>query len=151
MGGSCLKNLKLPESPFTEKVREGHVVVASKVLGVSSFFIEVRSWSGKSVSIHRHQINVTLCSDEKGQGPKAHVSSSKGRALAEEAELSWQLPWGQVPRPCPAVIVEGVNHPTQLALRLLNMPSPGPTVYILCTLLLLKKLTTHSRPGPARG
>ena len=82
MGGSCLKSLKLPESsqqsPFTEKVREGHVVVANKVLSVSSFFIEVRSWSGKNVSIHLHQINVTLCSDEKGQGPKAYLSPSKG-------------------------------------------------------------------------
>ena len=94
MGGSCLKSLKLPESsqqsPFTEKAREGHVVVANKVLSVSSFFIEVRSWSGKNVSIHLHQINiknvsihlhqinVTLYSDEKGQGPKAYLSPSKG-------------------------------------------------------------------------
>ena len=82
MGGSCLKNLKLPESsqqsPFTEKVREGHVVLANKVLGVSSSFFEVRSWSGKSVSIHLHQINVILCSDEKGQGPKAHLLPPKG-------------------------------------------------------------------------
>ena len=31
--------------------------------------------------------------------------------LAEEADLSWSCPQGQVPRPCPAVIIEGARHP----------------------------------------
>ena len=31
--------------------------------------------------------------------------------LAEDDDLSWQLPQGQVPRPCPAVTAERARHP----------------------------------------
>ena len=43
----------------------------------------------------------------------------------EEGDLSWQLPQGQVPRSCPAVITEGARYPTQLALRSSGHPNGG--------------------------
>ena len=92
MGGSCLKSLKLPESsqqsPFTEKAREGHVVVANKVLSVSSFFIEVRSWSGNDNPVNLYRMNVILCLDKKGKSHKAKLSPSKVPIEAKRWQIS---------------------------------------------------------------
>ena len=77
------------------------MVSCYRLLGVRSFVLEVRSWSGNDVPENLYQMNVILCPDEKGQSPEAH--------------LSWQLLQGQVPISCPAVIPEGARHPTQVA------------------------------------
>ena len=111
----------------------GRLVSCWKLLGVRSFVLEVGSWSGHDVPVNVHQTNVSLCSDKKGQGPKAHLLPSEVQALlrggvparaghparvlppvpslAEEADLSWRRPQGQVPRPRPAVIAEGARRP----------------------------------------
>lgn len=50
------------------------MVSCYKSLGVRSFVLEVRSWSGNNVSIvpvNPHQANVILYSNKKGQGLKA--------------------------------------------------------------------------------
>ena len=57
------------------------------------------------------QTNVILCSDKKGQVPKTQLSPSEVWILTDEADLSWWLPQGQVPRPYPAVIAEGARGP----------------------------------------
>ena len=36
-------------------------------------------------------MNVTLCPDKKGQGPKAHLSPSKVPVLVERKQICWQL------------------------------------------------------------
>ena len=52
-----------------------------KLLRVRSFVLEVRSRSGHDVPVNFHQTNVILCSDKKGQGPKAQLSPSEALAL----------------------------------------------------------------------
>ena len=47
----------------------------------------------------------------KGKFPRLNSPPSKVQVLAEEADLSWWLSWGQVPRTCPAAIAEGARHP----------------------------------------
>lgn len=50
------------------------MVSCYKSLGVRSFVLEVRSWSGNNASIvpvNPHQANVILYSNKKGQGLKA--------------------------------------------------------------------------------
>ena len=39
--------------------------------------------SGHDVPVNLHQINVILCSDKEGQGPKAQLSPSKVQVLAK--------------------------------------------------------------------
>ena len=86
--------LKSPNSPkafskdlFIGEVREG-LVSCCKLLGVRSFVLEVRSWSGNNVPVNLHQTNVILCSDKKGQGPKAQLSPSKVQVLAKRRQIS---------------------------------------------------------------
>ena len=117
------------------------MVSRCKLLRVRSFVLEVRSKSGNGVPVNLHQTNTTLCSDKKGEGPKAQLSpfevqawlreggpcgrwggdgrypaperssSTQCPGLAEEADLSWWLLQGQVPRSCPAVNAEGARCP----------------------------------------
>lgn len=68
-------------------------------------------WSSNHVSINLYETNIILYSDKKRKVPKAQLSPSKVQVLAEEADLSWWLSWGQVPRTYPAVIAEGARHP----------------------------------------
>ena len=115
MCGSCLKNPKLPESfqakPFYRKGKGGAWLNCCTLFGVRSFALEVSSWSGNDIPINLHQTNVILCSDKKGQVPKTQLSPSEVWILTDEADLSWWLPRGQVPRPYPAVIAEGARGP----------------------------------------
>ena len=53
------------------------MVSCSKLLGVRSFVLEVRSWSGNHVPINLYQMNVILCLYKKGQGTKALLVLSK--------------------------------------------------------------------------
>ena len=46
-------------------------MVSCKFLGVRSFVLKVRSRSGNDGPVNLHPTNVILCSDKKGQGPKA--------------------------------------------------------------------------------
>ena len=48
-----------------------------------SFVLEVRSWPGHNVLLNLHQTNASLCSDKKGQGPKAQLSLSEVQAPAK--------------------------------------------------------------------
>ena len=104
------------------------MVSCCRLLGVRSFALEVRSWSGNHVPINLYQTNVILHPDKKGQGPRAQISPSKVPFLAERRpELSWQLHQGQVPTPCPAVLPKGARHLIQLPLGLLQLPKWGET------------------------
>ena len=49
------------------------MVSCYRLLGVRSFVLEVRSWSGNDVPENLYQMNVILCPDEKGQSPKAQL------------------------------------------------------------------------------
>ena len=59
-----------------------------KLLGVRSFVLEVRSWSGNDVPVNLHRANVILCSDKKGQGLTAQFSPSKVQVLAKREGVS---------------------------------------------------------------
>ena len=97
--------------------------------------------AGHNVPINLHQTNVILCSDKKGKGHQTQLSPSEAQAClrerdplqasppalnagtapslvlppvpcpAEQADLSWQHPQGQVSRLHPAVITEGARLP----------------------------------------
>ena len=91
MDGSYLETPKFPEnlqqSPFLGKVRERH----GELLQTSwrrSYVLEVRSWSGNDVPINLHQTNVIFCSNKKGPGLKARLSSSEVPILAERRQIS---------------------------------------------------------------
>ena len=102
------------------------MVSYGQLLGVRSFVLEARSWSGKDVPVNLYQMNVILCSDKNGQGPKAQLPPSEVQVMAERRQIAA----GGALRTCPAVIAEGARCPTQLALRLLRPPvqgGPGPT------------------------
>ena len=64
------------------------VVANFKLLGVRSFVLEVRSWSGNNVPVNFCQTNVFLCPDKKGQGPKAQLSATKVPVLAKRRQIS---------------------------------------------------------------
>ena len=64
------------------------VVSCCRLLGVRSFVLEVRSWSGNDVPVYLYQMNVILCLDQKGQSPKAQPSPSKVQVLAKRRESS---------------------------------------------------------------
>ena len=53
------------------------MVSCYKLIGVRSFILEVRSWSGNAAPLNLYQRNGILCLDRKGQGPKAQLSLSK--------------------------------------------------------------------------
>ena len=59
------------------------MVSGCKCLGVRAFVLEVRSWSGNHVPVNFTKTSVTVCSDKKGQCPKAQHSPSKVQALAK--------------------------------------------------------------------
>ena len=94
-GDGASHALKTPNSPkalskalFSERGGRGGVN-CRKRLGVRAFGLEVRSWPGRCVAVNLHQTRVSLCSDKKGP-----VSG-----VAEEADLSWQLPQARSPDP----------------------------------------------------
>ena len=64
------------------------MVSCCKLLGVRSFVLEVRSWSGHDVPVNLHQTSVILCSDKKGQGPKAQLTPSEVQVLAKRRQIS---------------------------------------------------------------
>ena len=64
------------------------VISCHRLLGVSSFVLEVRSWSGNDVPVNLYQMNVILCPDQKGQSPKAQPSPSKVQVKAKRREKS---------------------------------------------------------------
>lgn len=59
------------------------MVSCCRLLGVRFFVLEVRSWSGNDVLVILYEMNVILCSDKKGQGPKAQLLPSKVLVLAK--------------------------------------------------------------------
>ena len=54
------------------------VVSCGKLLGVTSFVLEVRSRSGIHGPVNLCQMNVILCSDNKGKGPQAQLFTFQG-------------------------------------------------------------------------
>ena len=64
------------------------MVSCYRLLGVRSFVLEVRSWSGNDVPENLYQMNVILCPDQKGQSPNAQLSPSKLPALAKRRQIS---------------------------------------------------------------
>ena len=46
------------------------MVSCCRLLGVRSFVLKVRSWSGNDVPVNLYQMNVILCPDEKGKVPR---------------------------------------------------------------------------------
>ena len=59
-----------------------------KLLGVRSFVPEVGSRSGNDVPVNLHQTNVIVCSDKKGQGPKAQLLPCEVQVLAKRRQVS---------------------------------------------------------------
>ena len=59
-----------------------------KLLGVRSFVPEVGSRSGNDVPVNLHQTNVIVCSDKKGQGPKAQLLPCEVQVLAKRMQVS---------------------------------------------------------------
>ena len=53
------------------------MVSCCKLLGVRSFVLGVRLWSGNDVPVNLYQKDFILCSYRKGPGPKAQLSPSK--------------------------------------------------------------------------
>ena len=64
------------------------MVSCYKLLGVRSFILEVRSWSGNAAPVNLYQRNGILCFDQKGQSPKAQLSPSKAPVLAKRRQIS---------------------------------------------------------------
>ena len=64
------------------------VVSCGKLLGVRSFVLEVRSRSGIHVPVNLYQMNVILCSDNKGKGPQAQLSPSRVLDMAKRRHIS---------------------------------------------------------------
>ena len=64
------------------------MVSCYRLLGVRSFVLEVRSWSGNDVPENLYQMNVILCPDEKGQSPEAQLLPSKVPVLAKRRQIS---------------------------------------------------------------
>ena len=64
------------------------MVSCYKLLGVRSFILEVRSWSGNASPVNLYQRNGILCLDREGQGPKAQLSPSKAPVLAKKRQIS---------------------------------------------------------------
>ena len=138
MGGSCLKNPKLSES-FPHRKGEGREwLAAANFLVPDSLFLRSCQWCSYKSTLNKcyspfwqerarsQGIAFTLWGPDPGlrgevpAGPgtlpqNLHIPLGLGppasaQVLAEEAGLSWQLPQGLVPRPCPAVIMEGARH-----------------------------------------
>ena len=63
------------------------MVSCYKLLGVRSFILEVRSWSGNAAPVNLYQRNGILCFDQKGQSPKAQLSP-KAPVLAKRRQIS---------------------------------------------------------------
>ena len=57
-------------------------------LGIRSFVPEVRSWSSNDVAVDLYQMNIILCPDKKGPGPKAQLLPSKVPILVARRQLS---------------------------------------------------------------
>lgn len=86
--------------------------------------------SGNDLPVNLYQMNVTLCPDRKGQGPKAHLSPSKVPVLIERKQISFGSSF-RARFPQPAQLSSLREPGTQL-----NWPSvssaaqmgrPGPT------------------------
>ena len=107
--------LKTPDPPessqqslFLGTVRGGcGELVANFLVSEPLFFSQVmvrQPCSRKSLS------NKCYClSDKKEPGPKAQLSSSEVQVLIRWG--NWPLAQGWVPRPCPAIILEGARLP----------------------------------------
>ena len=65
-----------------------------RLLGVRSFVLEVRAWSGNDVPVNLCQINVILYPEKKGQSPKAQLSPSKVPVLAKRRQISFGSSFG---------------------------------------------------------
>ena len=64
------------------------MVSCYKLIGVRSFILEVRSWSGNAAPLNLYQRNGILCLDRKGQRPKAQLSLFKVPVLAKRRQIS---------------------------------------------------------------
>ena len=50
---------------------EWGVASCCRLLGVRSFVLKIRSWSGNDVPVNLYQMNVILCLDKKGKSQAA--------------------------------------------------------------------------------
>lgn len=117
--------LKASDSPkafskILSQGREGRIscgrpgrawLVVCSLLGFRSFVLEVRSRSGNDVPVNLHQINVIFCSDKKGRGPKAQLSSSEVQVLLRGGRAQVAAPSGPGPRTHTADLTEGARRP----------------------------------------
>ena len=111
----ALKNPKLPknsqQSPFLERAleREGRVSCCKR-LGGRACVPEVRSYTVKEWCSCKPPPTecYPLFWQERTQSPGTTITSEV-QSWLRGADLSWQLPQGQVPRSSPAVITEGAR------------------------------------------
>ena len=64
------------------------MVSCYRLLGDRFFTLKVRSLSGKDVPVSLYQMNVILCPDKKGKGPKTQLSPSRVSVLAKRRQIS---------------------------------------------------------------
>ena len=111
----ALKNPKLPknsqQNPFLERAleREGRVSCCKR-LGGRACVPEVRSYTVKEWCSCKPPPTecYSLFWQERTQSPGTTITSEV-QSWLRGADLSWQLPQGQVPRSSPAVITEGAR------------------------------------------
>ena len=127
-----------------------------KLLGIRSFVSEV--WSQVLHQEKKKKKNVILCSEKKGQGPKAQLSPCEVQVLAKRKQVSVGSSLSaRSPAPHPAVIPEKARSPGP------NWPSGslghpnrrGWSQADCCCLWVTeagmgKSFTAASRPGPGQ-
>jgi len=101
---------------ISKQMSEKVVVNCYRLLGVTSFVLKVRSWSGNNVPIYLYQMNVIFCHScpvKRGQSLKAQLSPWNVPSWISRNRSHWPAPsgqgshilhrfppsWGQAPNP----------------------------------------------------
>ena len=100
---------KLSAKPYFRKGEGGMCVVVANFLVSDPLFL--RSGHGSCKPPPKKK-NVILCSEKKGQGPKAQLSPCEVQVLAKGKQVSVGSSLSaRSPAPCPAVIPEEARNP----------------------------------------
>ena len=118
--GSCLRNLKTPQKPFSRKDEGGEGLVVANFSVSGTLFL--RSSHGQEVPVNLHPKNVIPCSDKKGQGPKAQLSTCDIQVLAKRRQISA----ASFLRPCSAVSVKDPSAQDPTGPQAAQVAGAGP-------------------------
>ena len=107
-----------------------------KLLGVRSCVLGISSWSDHNIPINLHHTNVILCSDKRGQGPKAQLSPSKVQAWLRRGRggsLQGWVTWPQAFTQHPVWVLPAVPRPGWRGRSQLPAPlEPRPQIRSSC-------------------